>query len=350
MGRGRKQGGERPWRQHEGQYEPSGGGDWSLWRGAWKASPKHPGRNPRQASAFPAYDREWQAAAAIVEVKPPGMPTAPQRGGMVYDVQQAINGARRLEQRLQKIRTESLQRGRAWDQWVQDMRTSYAKESERHAAEQRRLDTEICELEEQVQEAYGRVQHAALYQAQASTPSAQHSPLAWESAMEVEETMTDAQMKVELDRMAAQARAMRGAASPTRHIDAAPRSPAPAASAKASASPTVTPVEYPTPPGFGGRPTGTVADPRGVPPPAHPEPHSTGHGPSLAEKLSDKRRAHRERIAPIPGADAKEAPSRVDPSPPREVEMTAAPANIIADDDDDELRTAPSPGLGRLDA
>ena len=177
MGRGKKYNTERSWQNPSyGQYGQHTGSEWSLWRGAWKASPRNTRPSQEAGSSFPAYDAAWQDATAIMEIQPTKPVQPPASGGLVYDVQQAINSARRLEQKLNRTRKELLQKGRAWDQWVLKMRTSYKKEHDRYTQEQRRLTGEIQDLEALTREAYGNVQQAAFLQSSTSSSAQQPPP------------------------------------------------------------------------------------------------------------------------------------------------------------------------------
>ncbi|CAE7817460.1 unnamed protein product [Symbiodinium sp. CCMP2592] len=137
MGRGGPKYNDKPWKEPwKGKGEGKGGdsrhdGKWSLWPGAYKASPRggRPDKNDKQKPpAFPAYDASWRQAAQMMEVST--LPSSQAGGrGIVRDVQGAVNAARRFEQKLAKSRKELLQKGQAWDSWVLQMRSSYHKGS-----------------------------------------------------------------------------------------------------------------------------------------------------------------------------------------------------------------------------
>ena len=348
MGRGKKGAGQDlPWRQGGASQQ---GGDWSLWRGSWKASPSW-GRQRDTARDFPAYDESWQEAASFMEVSSSASVQREQLGGgIVKDVQSAINHARKLETRLQKIRKELLQKGRSWDAFVVKMRKAYATEQQRFQAEQQRLSGEISELEAQTQEAYSQVQHAALHQSSQRSGTQVPEPLAWESAMEVEEEhLTDAQMQAELGRIL---KAARATTTPKRGTGVPPMSPA---GGRAGPPPgfveNVGPSDlYPTPPGSAPAKGSGPADPRApaLASVALPASDGTSHGPSLGEKLSEKRRACRSAIAPFGGA-RHDRPVMPEPTEDASTKPVSAPPNIVDDDQDELDAGAPSPGFGRLD-
>ena len=346
MGRGRKNNNtDRPWRQSQdgGYYGSYGGTDFKLWKGAYQASPRGPKPSKPQTPAFPPYDASWQNSAALMEVQPAPKPP-PSGGGIVYDVQHAINAARKLEQRLQKARSELLQRGRAWDSWVLNMRTAYAKEQERHASVQRRLNSEIAEMEASVKEAYMKVQFAALHQSGSASSSQVPQPLEWESAMDIDSNLSHEQMQAEMHRMIHQAATMDGSSTPTRGTGVPPRTPVRVAPGDPSGSlASDVPIDpYPTPPGFGATPGAQASLDIRTPAPPGLE-TTSAHGPTLAEKLSDKRRSHRSALAPFgirPRGSSNEAEDANQVFP--------GVGTTLLDDDNEEL-SAVSPGLGRMD-
>ena len=364
MGRGKKQpAGHRPWRpsttgsegwqdDHHGQH----GGGWALWQGSWKASPRAQPRQPRAAqNEFPPYDEGWQQAAGVMDVStstslPRTRPTSTPGGGLVHDVQSAINQARKLETRLQKLQKEALQKGRSWDAWVLRMRTSYSRESERHQSEQRRLAAEIREVEELTMAAYLQVQDAAFKQQRASQ-EAVPPPLEWESAMEVEPTPADLPTRQELERMLRIVTARQtGQSTPPRPTGAAPLTPPGTArdfQMDVSPGPPVTSDGYPTPPST---PAPHSASGIGVPPdpraPAAPELPSRGQS-ALAAKLSEKRRSMRHAMAPF--GLGKTAPAPESHTEGTNTAETARPTDgTLIDDDPDELAGI-SPGFGSLE-
>ncbi|OLQ09259.1 hypothetical protein AK812_SmicGene7123 [Symbiodinium microadriaticum] len=254
------------------------------------------------------------------------------------------DASRKLEQRLQKARSELLQRGRAWDSWVLNMRTAYAKEQERHASVQRRLNSEIAEMEASVKEAYMKVQFAALHQSGSASSSQVPQPLEWESAMDIDSNLSHEQMQAEMHRMIHQAATMDGSSTPTRGTGVPPRTPVRVAPGDPSGSlASDVPIDpYPTPPGFGATPGAQASLDIRTPAPPGLE-TTSAHGPTLAEKLSDKRRSHRSALAPFgirPRGSSNEAEDANQVFP--------GVGTTLLDDDNEEL-SAVSPGLGRMD-
>jgi len=353
MGKNKNRGDHRPWRQqgHAGsEYYGSGGGSWALWLGAWKQSPRARGRD--QGPVFPAYDSDWKKSAEVMMVDTSGAQPAPHGGGIVRDVQQAINAARKAEQRLQKLQKEQLQRGQAWDGWVLKMREQYAKELERYKSEQNKLASEIADLEAQTRAAYLQVQDAAMHQQAGPAPP---PPLEWESAMDVED-LTEEQTRAELTRILQKVPSVtsRSLMTPPRGTGAAPHTPARAGVTPEPAAHETSAADiYPSPlsasPGIPpamSMPPG-LADPRTSSLPTE----SAGQS-ALACKLSGKRKALRQALAPfgvgkpLRGQEEEEggmAPDAIAMVPPD-------PGGPLIDDDHEELAAASrSPGFGRLE-
>ncbi|CAE7272624.1 unnamed protein product [Symbiodinium sp. CCMP2456] len=347
MGRGHKRTDGRPWHQssHQGQPDSrSGGGhaaeggssrSWSFWSGAWKSSPRQ-GQKPEKP-AFPAYDVGWKNAAELMEVSSSsgrGGANPANVGGIVQDVQAAINHARKIEQRLHKLQKESLQKGNAWDAWVREMRLTYAKELERHRGEQKRLAADIRELEDLTHAAYVSVQQAALHQRAAE--KAEPPPLEWEEAMEIDDDLTEDQTRAELRRMIQAAEV-----TPKRGTGAPPHSPPRSSAWPGTEEAPMTAVTdvYPTPPGL----ADTVAranavnalDPRT---PVAPSSHGQS---ALAAKLSDKRRACRQAMAPFGLGRTGTTPA---PDPGQEPPGAMPPeirTGLIHDDPDELAASGP---------
>eukprot|EP00439_Symbiodinium_sp_Y106_P087027 s8_g38.t1 len=338
--------------QHYGGNGGGGRGQgWSWWPGAWKSprrkSDASDGHNRSQLSSFPAYDAGWRQATEMMEVS--SSTKAPSRGnsGIVMEVQNAVNSARRLEQRLSKLQKEMLQKGQAWDSWVLEMRAAYAKEHDRHKAEQTRLTAEIRDLEVQ------HVQHTALHrQPGAAAPP----PLQWEGDMEIDEELTEDQTRLELERILGRAQGPVGPApsTPPRRPGTAPRSPSHTAGgpipATGGSPPAATADAYPSPPETSSRmggdgPATGLTDPRSIP----VVPESATVPTSLANKLSEKRRAYRSAMGPFGLTRLAGARSTDDVlGGPDTGRTSAVDTGPLIDDDNEELNTA-SPGFGNME-
>eukprot|EP00439_Symbiodinium_sp_Y106_P037793 s1315_g4.t1 len=332
---------DRTWRQASQSHGQGGGGGrnqgWSWWPGTWRSPRSRPdsqdNRGRGSQTTFPAYDADWRRSAEMMEV-PTAHPKAstPSASGIVKEVQNAVNAARRLEQRLMKTQKEMLQKGQAWDSWVLEMRATYAKESDRHKAEQARLLSELRDLEAQTQAAYSQVQHVALHRQQESAPP---PPLQWETNMEVDEDLTEDQTRQELERI----------------LGRSSTAPGPPGLLASTSPPPVTTDAYPVPTetSFSTVPVDTkpaLPDPRA--PPAAPE--AVPAASTLASKLSEKRKAYRTAMGPFgllrPSttqltAEGTNAISRTNP-------LDSGQAGHLIDDDNEELNAA-SPGFSNME-
>ena len=294
-------------------------------------------------------------SAELMEVSTTKPPTsALTHGGIVKEVQSAVNSARRLEQRLHKLKKEVLQKGQAWDSWVFEMRSAYAKQHERHRAEQRRLAAEIQDLENQTQAAYLQVQQAALHQQLPKQDAAPPPPLEWEMDMDVDADLTEEQTRQELARMLGRGPSegtTTAPATPPPNNGTMPRTPTRPAPLGSGLSPAATVDAYREPPSMetgttGSEAPGGLLDPRG--PPQQREP--TSGQSTLAGKLSDKRRAYRSAMGPFglaPRPDNPPAAKVSDAGPAPGLRLDTGQGRLI-DDDNEELRSA-SPGFGNME-
>eukprot|EP00439_Symbiodinium_sp_Y106_P026261 s2637_g3.t1 len=316
--------------QHYGGNGGGGRGQgWSWWPGTWKSPRRRQdtseGHSRSQQSSFPAYDAGWRQATEMMEVS--SSTKAPSHGnsGIVKEVQNAVNSARRLEQRLSKLQKEMLQKGQAWDSWVLEMRAAYAKEHDRHKAEQTRLTAEIRDLE-------------------------------WEGDMEIDEELTEDQTRLELERILGRAQGPVGPApsTPPRRPGTVPRSPSHTAGGTiptpGGSPPAATADAYPSPPETSSRmggdgPAAGLTNPRSMPVVSE----STTVPTSLANKLSEKRRAYRSAMGPFGLTRLVGARSTDDGlGGPDTGRTSAVDTGPLIDDDNEELNTA-SPGFGNME-
>ena len=86
------------------------------------------------------------------------------KGGMVRDIQHAINAARKVEQRLTKLQGELTRRGKPSNLYVHQMMQALLKERTRFAQDKARLtsESEIQELDSAKQHAYQDVKQVAV--------------------------------------------------------------------------------------------------------------------------------------------------------------------------------------------
>ena len=304
-------------------------------------------------------------------------------------VQHALNLARRVENKLAKLRTEQLQRSRSWEKYISDVKEAVARERSRHEASQTRISKEIQELEASQAAAYEQVTAVALEmqgQGGALGPlTVRYSEntgmdvdlgLEQRDATHLESSISDADLAAELRRIidVVQTRKSGSQVSPStppRRLTSLPAMTPPAA-VRARASPNVDP--YPTPPGaaqFGtgsspaSRPSGEVSKTAGPPVAEPPEViQADGEGmrevplpvppesvSPLQEQLRAKRQEARRVMEPF-GIPGKLHQHGLPPAPSTTPEQVPAARGIIQDDDE-ELGAAStltaSPGLGKLE-
>eukprot|EP00439_Symbiodinium_sp_Y106_P078406 s158_g17.t1 len=203
-----KKANQPPWRGSRDYHDYSHG--YSLWAGAWKASPKSKAKaRPEKPTkpVFPAYDEEWSQAAGIAEVALTDGATSSRSAGsgLVHDVQAAVNLARRLDQKISKLRAEALKRTQSWNDYVVKVQKAYAKEKARAESDQRRIALDLRELEQQQVAAYYQVRHVATTSGPGAPQQQALSTVAWEAQL-VEDAMDvteegDATLGAELARI-----------------------------------------------------------------------------------------------------------------------------------------------------
>eukprot|EP00439_Symbiodinium_sp_Y106_P070171 s575_g12.t1 len=373
-----------PWR---GDGERS----YSWWSGAWKVSPKAKGKHEKtlKTSAFPAYDANWVSAAGIAEVQGARQPK-PVTGNLVTDVQAAVNTARRLDQKLAKLRAETIKLSQSWNEYVTQETQAYNKEKSRHESDQRRIAAEIQDLEQQQMAAYYQVRHVASTSGKDSeVPSPApvtdlESQLAID-AMDIADGWTDESLGADLARIMAATVPAPGLApspgpptfTPQRPTNAVPRTPvghsgpAPSPAENGEGKPgllhapgadpyLVSPgmahfgMPPATPPAasrtFGGGAAPGNGDVLPVVAPVDIAGMKTRLSP-LSERLSLRRRETRQALAPF-GLAHRAAPACAgDAAPPAHPDTgQSTPGGLIYDDEELGATAAPaSPGLGNLE-
>ena len=154
MGRGQK-----PWQTPQAKANAQGRWDdasgWEYWSGGfspsagqvpWKARPQ-----PKAGVRFPGFEDIVLPSSATA--MPAGPPTSVvnveehRDAVLVSEVQAALNGARKAEQRVAKLRAQSATAMTKWQHFEAQMKAAFQKESERFVALKDRLSREIAEAE-----------------------------------------------------------------------------------------------------------------------------------------------------------------------------------------------------------
>ncbi|OLP98031.1 hypothetical protein AK812_SmicGene19569 [Symbiodinium microadriaticum] len=374
------EGQQPPWKNGEG-YQ------WSIWPGAWH-SPRsrswrsehvdHTDYTEPDRRQFPAYDAAWQKTPGIAMV-PSDKAASKPSGSLVQSMQNVVNQARRVENKLSKLHAEllNLKRDQSWDKYLADAKLAVAKEKARHESTKKRIIKEIEELEQMQETVYEQVTAVALENRHGGPRPAEVVPAEVveleEAAMDVDVEasgpdrdggIADMDLAAELQRIIGLAQRKSKLTAPTtprRKAGSLPAmTPPPTTRTAASTSPMD---PYPTPPssarfgtpGQGVAPTAVEAD-RSEDKPAHPElkdvsaalPGGTTNSSPLRDILQARRQEARKACAPF-GLTSKAVP--VDGQPGATPEPVVAPR--IIDDDSEELASAnahgASPGLGRME-
>ena len=154
------------WRNYYGQKgggkekgkDGKSGGKWQYWAGAWSPAQKHHGppwkngkHNAHEAASsnlvIPGYDAAGKEVKNITEVA-----SVHKETGDTYAtaLQKAINQVRKTEGRVRKLASDKQARLTQWNNWVQELRKSYAKEKLRYQSAMEKLarDMEEAQLEQ----------------------------------------------------------------------------------------------------------------------------------------------------------------------------------------------------------
>ena len=325
---------------------------------------------------FPAYDAAWQRTPGIAIVPSEAAPR--QSGGLVQNMQNVVNQARRVENKLSKLQAELLKRDQSWDKYLADAKLAVAKEKARHESNKKRILKEIEELEKLQETVYEQVTSVALEGRQGGPRPAEVVPaevveleaaamdvdVGDASGSERDGGIADMDLAAELQRIIglAQKRGKLSAPSTPRRKPGSlpPMTPSPTSRTPTSTGPAD---PYPTPPGSArfGTPGQGKAPAAGdvdqdVTKTPHPEPKDVSAalagGTSTSSPLKDilqaRRQEARKACAPF-GLAGKAVTADVQSGVPPE--QIAAPRLI--DDDSEELASAnahgASPGLGRME-
>ncbi|OLQ15417.1 hypothetical protein AK812_SmicGene300 [Symbiodinium microadriaticum] len=165
--------GKTGWKKEKYYYQPEWGQhassqpSWSVWQGAWRSprstqqwpqknQPKGAGKN-----RFPAYDADrpgQELIQPIEEVRKPATSAAP---SLVQAVQTAVNYARKLDGKVNKLRSDIAAKDSQWKRYIVDLKAAFREERQRHANAVRRLQTELQDAVAQQQASHQQIGQAA---------------------------------------------------------------------------------------------------------------------------------------------------------------------------------------------
>ena len=147
-------------------WEESKPPKWRLWSGA---SPKAEGRPPWRKGAgktkdssgktqFPAYDARRPEDMTIVpvqELRTSDLAAAPSTGpSLISLIQGAVNQARKLDARMNKLQKDLTDGRLQWDAYVADLKTALKTQKARFLQEQERITKELHHTKELREQAY----------------------------------------------------------------------------------------------------------------------------------------------------------------------------------------------------
>ena len=399
MGKRGQQG--RGWPATDSEW---GGSRWRLWRGGfsptakagppWKAPARSKGRQETDSGTkmiFPSYDDrkpDELAIVPVVEKKLEAPLTAGEGHSFVKTVQSAVNFARKLDSRVTKLQREYADRQLLWDSYVHEMKQMLQKEKSRFVQEQQATAQALQEAQSAQAQAYAQLQQSLgggapdpagmdqeaeceEWQAMLHSLESQPGPSSGACLQQLTQALVAAGVPLDTPgrtapttppRRAAYTLPMTPPASSRMHSGSqshasgqdgfslepllqkdpymqspslahfgVPISPAAAA---------VAPPGLPSP-----VPDGTVAE--ASRPVENKDLTDQSGGPSLSERLSEKRRAKRAAMAPF-GVESRRIIPTPAPAEPGALRERCMPTALVDDDGEEELDTA-SPGLGNLE-
>ena len=158
---------------------------WQLWRGGMYVSPKakagQPWKPPGKGkgkkgpdngtrTAFPSYDDRKPAEMAIVPLSEKRLEgTASGNEGannIVRTVQSAVNQARKLDSKVQRLQREFAERKLQWDAYVDEMKQTLQKEKSRFISDQNTTAQALREAQEAQSAAHLQLQHSLVAKGQ----------------------------------------------------------------------------------------------------------------------------------------------------------------------------------------
>ena len=129
-----------------------GAGKWQYWSGSWSPSQQNggapwrkgqgKGQENKNALNFPGYDSAQKEEKHISEIAS----TKDKEGDSYANaLQRAINQVRKAESRVRKAHADQKARATQWNNWVMELRRTFAKEKNRYQAAASRLEREMEE-------------------------------------------------------------------------------------------------------------------------------------------------------------------------------------------------------------
>ena len=145
-----------PWQQRGHGSDRYDHSSWELWRGSWKsASPK------AKAGAFPSFDRAWGPKADIAVLREDRQPGSSWEESTARTAQAAVNNLRKAEQRVARLAREKSDKATRFAAYEKEIKAAFAAEEKRYMSIQERLAEDLVEAQKQLHLAKEAMAHAA---------------------------------------------------------------------------------------------------------------------------------------------------------------------------------------------
>ena len=132
---------------------------WSVWQGAWGRASQDRNWRSNQVD-FPGYDNAWEEEP-ITPVRETRYPSA-SADQFTRQVQNAVNGARKIDTRVAKLTEERQEKERRWKAYVAKSRNAFVTEYMKYQANMGRIDKELQEAQDSQKAAHQQVRGVAI--------------------------------------------------------------------------------------------------------------------------------------------------------------------------------------------
>ena len=182
-----KAGRQDRWKSQKAWYpESQQHASWSVWPGAWAQSPQARRAATERAPQFPAYDSVSKDNTGMIVVseyryEKPQLREGPQ---LVNVVQAAVNHARKLNNRVEKLQREIGAKNEQWKAYMAGMKQALQQEKRRHLIAVGKLTMEVQEVQQQVDYANEQLRRAAAAGLLQQAPRDGDGDQEWDAMME----------------------------------------------------------------------------------------------------------------------------------------------------------------------
>ena len=148
---------QAPWKNGHGQGDQAAA--WAYWPGSWRTrqSPKL-GRGEQEDAwhststvRFPSYSQIGESSQDMAHPPGKGVDPSVQEGGdpFVKTMQKLLNGSRKAEARLRKIRQDQAGKRQQWATFQEQLKAAFVEQRHQFQADMAKLDAELVEVEGQ---------------------------------------------------------------------------------------------------------------------------------------------------------------------------------------------------------